>query len=365
MDRSRGGGSGRGSNHSVITDNNCYPEQRSPRSIPPDGTLSVGVAPYGLVASVGLARDRRLRVDERLARFDRLVAGHLDGVTVDAHRDIVRRFARWSLRPHLAAKAKSAPLRDAQITNATQNVRIAAALLAWLDNRNTDLTALRQADIDEWFATPPTTHTHATPFLRWAIKAGHCPSTVRLPKEIRGNGKIVDQTRRLKILRQLLDPDTATVWHRVAGVLLVLFGQPYDRIAALPLDAISIGDTGQIGIRLGQGITPVPAPFDTMFVELTEHRPNLSTATNPDSPWLFPGRIAGRHISPAALRNAGIAMGIDLTPAKRGALRALVTDCPPPVIADMLGYSYQTLDHHAQAAGSPYRSYAAHRASRS
>ena len=210
---------------------------------------------------------------------------------------------------------------------------------------------------------PPPTPT-PPPFLRWAIKIGHCPSTLLLPKDVRGNGKIVDQTQRLELLRRLLDPDTATLSHRVAGVLLVLFGQPYDRVAALPLDAINIDDPSQIGVRLGQGITPVPAPFDTMFLELAKHRPNLNTATNPDSPWLFPGRIADRHITPHALRIAGIRMGIDLTPAKRGALRQLVNDCPPPVIAAMLGYSNQTLDHHAQAAGSPYRSYAAQRATR-
>ncbi|MDQ6839839.1 MAG: recombinase XerD, partial [Actinomycetota bacterium] len=59
-----------------------------------------------------------------------------------------------------------------------------------------------------------------------------------------------------------------------------------------------------------------------------------------------------------------IEMGIDLMGARSGALRQLVLDCPPPVVADLLGYSYQTIDRHALQAGSPWSSYAALRADR-
>jgi len=55
-------------------------------------------------------------------------------------------------------------------------------------------------------------------------------------------------------------------------------------------------------------------------------------------------------------------MGINLMGARSGALRQLVLDCPPPVVADLLGYSYQTIDRHAGRAGSPWSSYAALRA---
>jgi hypothetical protein len=313
-----------------------------------------------LLVSVAILPTR----DELLVRFDRLVLDHIDKqAATKSDREILAQFARWGLRPQLVAKAQSAPLRDAQINNATQRLRVATALLAWLDHhRHHDLSHIEQADIDEWFTTPPSTRTHAAGFLRWAIKSGHCQSNVRVPKEVRGGGQVIDQTHRLDLLRRLLDPDIGSLQHRVAGVLLVLFGQPYDRIAALPLKALGTDDNGRLGIHLGQGTAPIPPPFDAMFTELAEHRPNLNTATQLDSLWLFPGRLADCHVGPATLRMGGIRMGIDLTPAKRGALRQLVIDCPPPVVADMLGYSYQTLDGHAQAAGSPYRSYAARRA---
>ncbi len=99
-----------------------------------------------------------------------------------------------------------------------------------------------------------------------------------------------------------------------------------------------------------------------MVTELMARRPNLNTAINPTSPFLFPGRTVGKHLRPATLRLAVIRMGIDLMGARSGALRQLVLECPPAVIADSLGYSYQAMDLHARHAGSPWSSYAALRA---
>jgi len=184
-----------------------------------------------------------------------------------------------------------------------------------------------------------------------------------MPDRRRGTSPVLDHTARLDILRRLLDPAAGRVEFRVAAMLGVLFGQPFNRIAALSVDDVVI-DADSIGIRLGQGVTPMPAPFAAMLAELVARRPNLNTATNPTSTWLFPGRNAGRHLTPDALRQRAMGMGINLMGARSGALRQLVLDCPPPVVADMLGYSYQAIDRHALKAGSPWASYTALRAHR-
>lgn len=144
-------------------------------------------------------------------------------------------------------------------------------------------------------------------------------------------------------------------------MLLVLLGQPMNKISTLSVgDTVIDGDT--IGIRLGEGVTPIPEPFAAMVRDLRSHRPNINTATNPTSAWLFPGRKADSHLAPDTLTRRAIEMGINLVAARSGALRQLVLDCPPPVVADALGYSYQTIDRHALRAGSPWSSYAALRA---
>ena len=159
-------------------------------------------------------------------------------------------------------------------------------------------------------------------------------------------------------LYRFLNPTTGQLAHRVAGVLVVLFGQPFTRVVTLGIDDIVVGG-GTVGIRLGRDVTPVPAPFAGMFGQLALDRPNRTTATNPTSPWLFPGRMANTHLTAGLLRGEVRAMGISNLGARSGALRQLVLDCPPTVIADMLGYTYKAIEHHAQQAGSRWASYAA------
>jgi len=46
-----------------------------------------------------------------------------------------------------------------------------------------------------------------------------------------------------------------------------------------------------------------------MVQELLVNRPNLNTATNPTSEWLFPGYATDSHLTPNILRLRAIEMG--------------------------------------------------------
>jgi len=312
----------------------------------------------GMLVSVGLLPPR----DEHLARFDRWVTERLgEYAGTDEDLQVLQAFAAWGLRRHLVTRSESAPLQGAQVDKAKQYLRVAGSLLTWLsEERGHDLAGCTQNYLDSWCSTGTATRIMATPFIRWTISTSRCPkfkmdkrpSTARTP---------LDHSARLGHLRQLLDPSSGHIDHRVAGVLLVLFGQPFTRMARLTLDDV-VADATSVGIHLGKELVPVPPPFATMFRELLSHRPNLTTATNPTSRWLFPGRIAGCHITPDLLRIRVRAMGIDNLAARSGALRQLVLDCPPTVIAEMLGYHSVTIEHHAVRAGSRWASYAALRA---
>jgi hypothetical protein len=311
----------------------------------------------GLLVAAGLLPSR----DERLAHFDRWVSERLPQVPVMGDDvKLLQQFASWQLRRHLVTQSQKGPLRDEQVTNAIQNLRLAASLLAWLHQRERDLASCTQHDVDEWFTTPPATRAHAAAFMRWAITTRRCPK-LALPKRQQGTAPVLDHTQRVDILRRILSPDTGRLEHRVAAILLVLAGQPFTKIATLTVeDVVLDGET--TGIRLGQGVTAIPPPFGAMVRELLARRPNLNTAANPTSPWLFPGRNAGSHLRSSTLRRRVKEMDVNLLGARSGALRQLVLDCPPPVVADMLGYSYQAMDRHALRAGSPWSSYAALRA---
>ena len=308
----------------------------------------------GLLVAVGLLPAR----EEGLARFDRWVAEHLaEHAATREDFKLLSQFATWRLRADLAGRAVEKPVSEGQVNGATQRLRVAGALLAWLRGRGGELARCTQADVDTWFATPPSTHVHAIPFLRWAMATRRAP-TLELSRGRFGNARVLDHAERLEILRRLLDSATGHLQHRVAAMMLVLLGQPFTRIAALRLSDVEV-DSDDVNVRLGEGVVPLPPPFAAMVTELIARRPNLNTATNPTSPFLFPGRSANRHLLPATLRTAAIQMGIDLMGARSGALRQLVLECPPPVVAEALGYSYQAIDRHARLAGSPWSSYAA------
>lgn len=108
-------------------------------------------------------------------------------------------------------------------------------------------------------------------------------------------------------------PQNRVTGTRVAAMLLVLLGQPFSKIAALKTtDLITEPDGNRARIRLGQDLTTIPEPFAAMFVEFVTRRPHLTTAANPTSPWLFPGRRADNHLTEATLLLVVIRMGIDL-----------------------------------------------------
>jgi hypothetical protein len=97
---------------------------------------------------------------------------------------------------------------------------------------------------------------------------------------------------------------------------------------------------------------------------ITEHRhnrPNMNTATNVGSAWLFPGYRAGQHIHPSYLRTKLRDSGIHLRGARNAALRSLVLSMPPALVAEALGYDPKIAEKHGNDAGATWVTYASYR----
>jgi hypothetical protein len=58
------------------------------------------------------------------------------------------------------------------------------------------------------------------------------------------------------------------------------------------------------------------------------------------SPWLFPGVRPGRHLTAQRITKRLCSLGIDLLGARNTALQSLVVEVPPPLVTELLGYSY-------------------------
>lgn len=150
---------------------------------------------------------------------------------------------------------------------------------------------------------------------------------------------LLTQDQRLKWIKELLTGDGESLHYRVAGILVLLYAQPLVKVAVLPTTAI-VAASGDTRISLGAEPVPVPEPFGSMLEHHLHHRPNLGTASRmAANPWLFPSRHPGKHRHTRSIVNRLSAVGINVLGARDSALRNLVAEMPPPVVAQLLGFS--------------------------
>jgi hypothetical protein len=118
--------------------------------------------------------------------------------------------------------------------NARRALRQVAAFVDTLDRAGRSLRTCAQADLDRWFARRGPTPWLARPFLVWAAERKHLPRPLTIPPiPPRGLRPVLDTDGRWAIARRLVTDDTVGVADRVAGALVVLYGQPLARVAAL------------------------------------------------------------------------------------------------------------------------------------
>jgi len=100
------------------------------------------------------------------------------------------------------------------------------------------------------------------------------------------------------------------------------------RVVRLTVDDV-IRDDDQVLLRLGEPPTPVPAPFADLLLRWIANRDNMNTATNYDSPWLFPGRRAGQPMNSSHLAALAKKAGVSIA-GRAAAIRQHVLEMPAP-----------------------------------
>lgn len=75
------------------------------------------------------------------------------------------------------------------------------------------------------------------------------------------------------------------------------------------------------------------------------------------TPWLFPSIRPGWHLDPQMVMKRLRSLGIDLLGARNAALQSLVVEVPPPLVAELLGYTYNVTQRHADIAAQPWARY--------
>ena len=167
------------------------------------------------------------------------------------------------------------------------------------------------------------------------------------------------QDQRWALARSLLHDDVHDPGDRVAGLLVLLFGQRPGHIARLTTGHISL-DAGHTTLTLGTTPIRIPEPLASHLHQLTRDRRRLSQVpVGGPGPWLFPGLHPGQPVLPATISHRLARIGVDTVTGRASALLQLAGELPPTVVADLLGMRPKTAIAWGQLAGRPWAAYPA------
>ena len=268
----------------------------------------------------------------------------------------VRQFGTWHHLRRIRTLTGKGTVRG-PVHAAKQEISETIKFLVWLDATHSRTAATcTQQDVDAYLAGGPTTRTAIRTFFVNARET-HLNRAIKIDHRSARQSPSLTQEQRLKWIRELLTGSSESLPYRVAGMLLLLLAQPLVKVAALRTQDLA-PTPGGLTIRLGRNPLTLPTPFADLLELHGKNRPNLAT-TSSNSPWLFPGNRAGQHLHPNTIMDRLRDLGIDLRAARNRALADLVATTPPSLVADALGYSYNTVFRHAEESAEPWARYAA------
>ena len=296
------------------------------------------------------------RRDHYLAIFEKWLAAKEAAADTPETWAMAYRFATWHHLRRIRAQSVPGDSSEGAVRSAKQEITEVIKFLNWLHHTHARTAQTStQLDVDQYLQSGPTTRHLIRTFFVWC-RANHINTSVEIAHRYAKTTPTLTDEQRLQWIQTLMRGNVTSLHQRVAGLLMLLYAQPLTRVVALEIGDLQLTPT-EMRISLGTEPTPVPAPFAVLIYELLEHRPNLQT-TGSDTMYLFPGYRPGRHLHAQTVMKELRRLGINLHGARNSALDNLVKLAPPPIVADMLGYSYQVTERHAALAATTYSRYA-------
>ncbi|MBZ9644322.1 hypothetical protein [Streptomyces sp. PSKA30] len=211
-----------------------------------------------------------------------------------------------------------------------------------------------QHEVDAWLAGSPSTHYEVRDFIVWAARRGHS-RPLFVPHRPKADPVGIDDSH-WELLQQCLTDTDLPLDVRVAGSVLLLFGQHLARVAPLPTAALSAVD-GHTVLVLDRTPIRLPEPLARLLAELAEQPRPSGWAANSPHRWLFPGIRPGQHVSGTVLARRLAAHHIPIRPTRTTALVQLAQDLPPAVLAPMLGLHVITAQQWRLRAATDWSAY--------
>ena len=276
---------------------------------------------------------------------------------------LLRPYASWSVLPRTRHRGTRLGITASAPRYARARIETAAQFLTWLEDNDRSLAHATQHDVNTWIGLGASTRRRVRDFLRWAHARGlsadlevHWLGREGLPENVLGDDE------RWRLLRRCLRDDSLALRLRVAGALVLLYGQIPSRIVELTVDSVMTTDTGTYLVLRDQPVL-LPPPLAVLTLELAARSTHEELTSRTVTPaWLFHGARPGTHFYAGRLSTAlNKKLGIFVRPARGGALSALAADLPAPVLGDLLGLSITTATRWAALAARDNAEYVAAR----
>jgi hypothetical protein len=296
--------------------------------------------------------------DEALASVERMLADTLASLARERDRRLVQAYATWRVLRRLRRYAARAGRPRSYTAHARANIVAAVTFLKWINDRGLPLAEVQQGDVDSWLAGGPASY-RVRDFLQWAASAGHARK-LTVPTQRSRTGPTGNDEQRWAQVTRLLHDDSLEFTDRVAGTLLLLYGQQLSRIVAMTTDQVITRDD-QVFLRLGRDDLHIPEPLAGLLLTLIRqpHRYLGVGAPPGGNRWLLPGMQPGRPLTGARLGERLRALGIHAQPGRRSAMTNLAAQVPAAVLAEMLNLAPTTAVKWVADAGGDWSRYAA------
>jgi hypothetical protein len=294
--------------------------------------------------------------NEAVARTERWGTDLIATLATSRDRRLAKAYSTWRVLRRLRRGAAQRPRPHTSSAAARVRLRAAVDFLTWLNDHNLDLANCRQSDVDLWLETGPAASS-VRDFLLWAVEHKHCRALHVAPPP-RTKGTATDPEQRWAQVTHLLHDQDIDLTDRVAGCLLLLYGQQLSRIAAMTTDQITEAN-GTVAVRFGRDEIDLPDQLGTAVLDLARTRRPYTGVGSPPSRWLFPGGLPGKPITASQLGHRLRQLGIRALPGRRATMTHLAAHLPAAVLADLLHISAGTAMRWMHETGADWTRYAA------
>ncbi|MBK3629142.1 hypothetical protein JHN59_30850 [Streptomyces sp. MBT49] len=307
-----------------------------------------------LLVSAGVLPDR----DEHLAHVER----HLAKITNQDPENalVLRAYCRWRVLPRLRRRARQRPPTDYITSWATRRISSAAAFLAWARRQGMPLKQVTQEAVDLWLSEGKSSRYNVRDFLVWTSHRGYSRHLL-VPHRGKPDPAGMDDDQHWDTLQQCLHDHDLPLQVRVAGSLVLFYGQQVSRIAALNSSHLQTS-----GDRTYLVLDHVPVllmpPLARLIKDLEARQPPHPIRSSAEAPrWLFPGQQPGQHSAPASIVRSLNQAGIHVNAGRTTALMNLAQDLPAAVLASLTGMHVVTAEQWHRRAAPDWSAYLAAR----